>query len=174
VNKVYFFYPRKGHRDFTASFRWKEWRWRYWPRSVELLSTANRVNGAVYMTNLQHAVAEGLRMAERVKLGEKGLPQLEPLANGGQWAALYPKLLSYLIDANYTDGSVRQQSRMFCEVKHGQWIAILKDPDQAIQLEVAVDYPEEMMAALEAALSSAKPPWRHDPYARRIAPAKKK
>ena len=113
-------------------------------------------------------------MAERVKLAEAGLPSLEPLADGGQWSIQFPKLTSYLVDCNFSDGSTREPSKVFFRVERGKWVACLKEPNQGIQLEVAVDLPTEMMTALEAALSLLKPPWRHDPYARVIKSKKGK
>lgn len=111
-------------------------------------------------------------MAERVKLGEKGLPDLTPLAEGGEWAVKFPLLTSYLIDCQFNDGSPRETSKVFFRVERGKWVVILKEPNQGVMLEVAVDLPSEMFTALEAALRLERPPWRHDPYARSL-PKKK-
>jgi len=106
-------------------------------------------------------------MAERVKLAEKGLPDLEPLAEAGEWLQKYPKLTGYLIDCAFTDGSPREPSKLFIAVMRGKWCVTLKEPNQGLQLEVVTDLPTDVFAALEAALSAERPPWRHDPWASR-------
>lgn len=105
-------------------------------------------------------------MAKKVDIASNGLPDLIPLADAGQWRDMYPLLAGYMTDSNYDDGSVRRPGRLFITAERGNWSATLKDPDQAIELTVATSRPEELWAALEAALSLPKPPWRADQWAK--------
>lgn len=158
---------RKGHHEVDASDGRRAWRWRYWPASVELLAYS------YHFGCLSRQVRELLdldgraRMAARVEMGKEGLPELEPLASGGDWANKFPKLVSYLVDPLFTDGSPRQPSKLFVAVDKGKWVWCLKEPNQGIMLEVVVEQPEHGPTALEAALNLVRPPWRHDPWARK-------
>lgn len=154
-----------GHSDFACTDGRRAWLWRYWPARTELVAS-------VYHRGLPWVLVRDLlfqeerrQVAERVKVSAQGLPDIEPLAEGGEWATKYPKLTSYLVDCTFTDGSVRLPSKLFIRVERGKWVVELKEPNQGLKLEVVTQLPSEMMTALEAALSDAKPPWRVDQWA---------
>lgn len=167
MERVSCFLSRKAFHEVEASDGKRSWLWCYWPARVELLASC--YNRGLPPVALREALSVDRRhrVAERVKLGEAGLPDLEPLADGGEWATRFPKLTAYLVDSTFTDGSPRQCGKLFIAVDKGKWVACLKEPNQGIMLEVVVDQPQHALTALEAALANPKPPWRHDPWARK-------
>lgn len=174
MERVSYFLSRKRYHEVSATDGKRSWLWRYWPARVELVASCwNRGFPPIAARDLLE-LDRRTRMAERVTLGEKGLPDLEPLASGGEWAVKFPRLTSYLVDSTFTDGSPRQCGKLFIAVDKGKWVVCLKEPNQGIMLEVVVDEPQHALTALEAALNLPKPPWRHDPWARKVGAKKSK
>lgn len=167
-------FPRKGYFDVIASGKVRAWRWRYWPSSVELKATM-RYSGmsprdvAFMLLGLGES-----HMARKVEVTKQGLPNLEPLADGGVWRKELPELTSHLVDPTYDDQSPRKVGKLFLQVERGMWVVTLKDMNQGLILEVTVERPEQAMQALEAALKQPQPPWRVDPWARPQANRRKK
>lgn len=159
---------------FYAGYKLCHWYWRLWPHGTELRAFVMTRDRSSANVKKILATDEARRMAKRIEAAGGGLPALVPLADGGEWTQRYPLLTGYLVDSNYDDGSVRRPGRMFVTAERGSWTVTLKDPDAGIELTVSVDKPEEMLAALEAALSTPQPPWRVDPWAKPRAKPKAK
>lgn len=174
AKKIAYTFSRKGFRDVIAVGAVRAWRWRLWPRSVELKGTmkvAGLGPAAVYLMLKAMGDAD---VAKKVVVSSAGLPNNEPLADGGTWLSTMPELVSHLVDPTYDDQTPRKTSRLFVVVERGQWVATLKDLNQGLILEVTVDKPEQLFPALEALLKSDRPPWRVDPWAKAQSFKKKK
>lgn len=167
-------WPRCGHFDLRVVGRVRAWWWRYWPDHCELVASLKRGRMSPDEAVLGLLAVRESTMAKRIETTVQGLPNLEPLAHGGQWAAELPQLTAFMVDCNYDDGAPRKGGRLFISVERGSWVVVLKDQNQGLQLEIAVEKPEQMLHALEAALSSPSAPWRIDQWAKSRSTKQKK
>lgn len=158
-------FPRKGYFDSYVVGRVRAWWWRYWPDRCQLMASCKIGKCSPADAVLLLLAVERSIVAKRISMSPAGLPSKEPLALRGFWEKELPELASFMVDSHYDDGSPRQAGKLFIAIQNGMWVATLKDPNQGLELSVMVVAPEQIMQALDAALSSTAPPWRVDQWA---------
>jgi len=165
VKRIGRVYPRRNHFDIYAAGRVRAWHWRYWPDRCQLIASTRIGKCSPGEAVLMLLAVEKDQMAKRINVTATGLPSLEPLASGGKWQAELPALTSFLIDNHYDDGTTREPGKLFIAIERGMWVGTVKDPNQALELAVVVELPEQVLAALDAAIASPTAPWRVDKWA---------
>lgn len=88
---------------------------------------------------------------------------LTPHAEGGAWAKSHPKLTEWMILGCWADKERRDGAYLSIHAADGTWTLCLKDFNLGLELSVATERPEQLLAALEGLLGGPKPPWRQIP-----------
>lgn len=78
-----------------------------------------------------------------------------------EFAALYPAIFEYMTLDVFDDGKHRDRATLQMMIEDGQWKCCLNDRSQHRSCWVTGDSPTACLVALEAALASGTPAWRH-------------
>lgn len=83
----------------------------------------------------------------------------------GSWGGVYPELCEYLTARSWPDGEPRKLSKLFIDTDGALWRATLKEPNFCYQIQVTGKAPDDLLLALEIALTLDTPPWSIDQWA---------
>lgn len=86
----------------------------------------------------------------------------------------FPRLLAFLSDLWYDDGSARVRGSIWMDSDLGGVKALLKEPSLTLCARIRAASWDELYAAVEFFLAMDSPPWEHDQFAARQQSEKKK
>jgi hypothetical protein len=86
----------------------------------------------------------------------------------------YPRLLAFLTDRWYDDGSPRWPGSVWIDSDLSAAKALLKEPTLCLCARIRAAALDDLMSAIEVFLGLDSPPWEHDRYAAEAAVKKKR
>lgn len=78
----------------------------------------------------------------------------------------FPCLVAHLITTRFDDGQLRTPGTLLLKTMGSSWVIVLKEPDDALQMQVMAQTVDDAFELAEVLLAGEKAPWEHDPWQR--------
>jgi len=126
----------------TADAGWNQVLWREPPRSKNVKRRATTAASEVTGGPVHLAAVETILMGQ------------------------FPSLVAHLVTTRWDDGTARTPGTLLVKTMGSSHVLVLKEPDDALQMQVMAQTLDDVFELAELLLSGEKAPWEPDPWAK--------
>jgi hypothetical protein len=169
--------PRSWSPLYSGEYVWRRGPWDLfmgWCRHLGYFPRFGlQVAWSVGQVRVDYPDVKGTKMKKPNVTAPGGKPEDTPPAVS-VFLKKYPRLLAFLCDRWYDDGSPRWPGSVWIDSDISAAKAMLKEPTLCLCARIRAATLDDLMAAVETFLGLDSPPWEHDQYAAEKGVLKKK